>query len=296
MYDRLAPDQWFYSECVYVDAERKTDSVIRWIDDCQTNEWFVWVHYMDPHRPYGIDLSDPEFAQTQINRSEIMKLMSKAGQHPSELSKTQRRRIINLYDSDIRYLSNQLSRLVNFLKNADVWDELDLILTADHGEEFGDHGKYFHRNLPYEELLEVPLLMKSSNHISVQDENKRELIDIAPTVCEFFDINPPSDFEGKALTESKSYPHIATGSFEGANPTVAVRWGKWKYIFDDGHEELFDLSNDENETESVINHYTDIASTIRRMVPTRLLSDDENSIPEETGEIEERLEKLGYLE
>ncbi|MFB6187812.1 MAG: sulfatase-like hydrolase/transferase [Halobacteriaceae archaeon] len=298
-YDRLAPDHWFYNNSIYVDAKQKTDSVIQWIENHQAEEWFVWVHYMDPHRPYGIDLGEPYFESMNVSNSEILRLMATAGQNPSDISQAQREQIINLYDSDIRFLSQQLSRLVDFLKKEDVWQGMNFLLTSDHGEEFGDHGKYFHRNLPYEELLEVPLLMKTSKPMSVQDEHDRQLIDIAPTICEIYDISPPKDFEGRPLSKPKSYPHIATGSFEGDDPTLAVRWKNWKYIYSGGQEELFDLSEDMKEVKSVLESNTEIGNTIREMVPTRLFStgtESGSSVAEGTGEVRERLKKLGYIE
>jgi arylsulfatase A-like enzyme len=289
---------------VYEDAETTTDRALAWLEDVN-GEFFLWVHYMDPHRPYGMDLDDPTYTHP-ADESEIAELMSTAGVQPENLSDEQRRRIIDLYDSDIRYTATHMHRLFSELQDSGQWDELNVILTADHGEEFGDHGSYFHRNRPYDELIHVPLVVKRADGGDPNDETlssvdeQRELLDVAPTICSFHGVSSPSVFEGEPLFEGDARTVFSTGSFNDDGQVVAVRDDGWKYIdVVTRTNELYNLSDDPKEQENLADQEAARCERLRSTIPQHLFESKPAGRPD-VADVDEgvaqRLEELGYME
>ncbi|WP_311172587.1 sulfatase [Halobellus ordinarius] len=300
----IFPASMIHEFSVYEDAETTTDRALTWLEDVD-GEFFLWVHYMDPHRPYGMDLDDPVYTQP-ADEAEIADLMSTAGVQPDSLTDEQQRRIVDLYDSDVRYTSNHVGRLFDWLRERGLWDDLDVILTADHGEEFCDHGSYFHRNRPYDELIHVPLAVKRGDGRDGDDDapstvkEQRELLDVAPTVCSFHGVSPPSAFEGEPLFEGDPRTVFATGSFNDDGQVVAARDGDWKYIdVAGGSEELYDLSADPGEGENLAEEDPEHCDRLRDTIPRHLFESQPAGRPDAEDvdeDVAQRLEELGYME
>lgn len=252
---------------------------------------------MDPHRPYGIDLDDPAFCDP-VSEAEVRDLMSKAGIHPEDVSEDEGRRIIDLYDSDLRYTSTQITRLLNELESLDVWDETAIVFTADHGEEFNDHGYYFHRNRPYDELIHVPLIVKHPDRVNDDSvREQRELLDIAPAICEWHGASVPNAFLGTPLFEGQPREVVATGSFVEQDHVVAGRWDDWKYI-DVGRSEmeLFDLTTDPDENSNVAREYLDKCEAFAARIPDAVFEGKPVSVEVDDETVQQRLADLGYME
>ncbi|AKU07578.1 MULTISPECIES: sulfatase [Haloferax] len=296
--EAVFPASLIMEQTVYENAEKTTDRALEWLDGVD-GDFFLWVHYMDPHRPYGIDLEDPAYAEP-ADESEIRRLMSKAGIHPEDVTEAERRRIVDLYDSDIRYTSDHIDRFLDGLQSLGRYDETDIILTADHGEEFADHGNYYHRNRPYDELTHVPLVVKSDRGDGGVVDDQRELLDLAPTVARNHGVEPPSAFRGTDLFEGGPRRVVSTGSFSDAGPVVGVREDGWKYIAVDGEEdELYDLRADPKERENVAADHPDRCASFRSEIPPHLLRETTEGVPEAddvSEDVQKRLEELGYMD
>jgi len=320
--ERLFPAHLIHEVSVYENAERTTDRALAWLDGLDDDEeFFTWVHYMDPHRPYGIDLEDPAYADPADER-EIRELMASAAIHPDRVTDEQRRRIVDLYDSDVRYTSDHVARLFAGLRERGRWDDCAVLLTADHGEEFGEHGEFFHRNRPYDELLHVPLFVRPPARAGVATgmagagaragagadgpdgppdvvTGQRELLDLAPTVCAFHGVEPPAAFLGTELFAGDDRRVIATGSFKEQEPTVGARWDGWKYIDVGGRPELYDLAADPDEGNDVADAHPDRCTDYRAAIPDELFEAETDGVPDADDvddAVEERLAELGYME
>jgi len=302
----IFPASMIHEFSVYEDAETTTDRALAWLDGVG-GDFFLWVHYMDPHRPYGMDLDDPAYTRP-ADESEIADLMSTAGVQPDSLTDEQRRRIVDLYDSDIRYTATHVSRLFDGLREDGRWDDLDVILTADHGEEFGDHGSYFHRNRPYDELIHVPLAVKrgdggvdaDGDRAPATVDGQRELLDVAPTICSFHGVSAPPAFEGEPLFEGGPRTVRATGSFNDDVQVVAARDDGWKYIaVGDDREELYDLSADPGEQADRAAEDPARCEQLRDAIPRHLFEARSGRRPDAEDvdeDVAQRLEELGYME
>lgn len=129
---------------------------------------FLWGHYYDPHDPY----------------------FPIAG-HPAEGSDD-----FSRYRAIVRSVDAQIERFVAGLKKLGMWDNTILIITSDHGEEFGEHGGRFHGKTMYEEMTRVPLLMRVPNLKPRAIETPVGQIDIAPTLLGLLGLTIPAEFQG----------------------------------------------------------------------------------------------------
>lgn len=131
----------------YRDAATVNRAVVEWLDGASDeNPFFLFVAYMDPHDPYYVHPYDgtPGYARaTHQNPA------------PEEAD-----RLRALYDGEISYWDAEFGRLVEELKRRGVYDRMTIVITSDHGEEFMDHGGYWHGTTLYDEQVRVPLFVK----------------------------------------------------------------------------------------------------------------------------------------
>lgn len=283
----------------YTSAETVTDGAIDWLEDHQSDEFFLWLHYMEAHRPHGVHDDVHEFVDREFDEEDVRRILRKAGAKPKSVDSDERRLIVDLYDSDLRYCSRHLQRLFDEMQSLDLWEETNVLFSSDHGEGFGEHGHYFHRYQPYDELIRVPLLARGPD---VPDrspiEDQRELVDLAPTICDWHDVDVSGlPFEGQHLLEGDDRHVIAVGSQLNHGPVVAGRWDGWKYICVEGEDRLYDLETDPGERTSVADEHPDVVEMFRDTIPDPIFEQEpeELEVPDESVQ-RERLEALGYLE
>ncbi|WP_158057395.1 sulfatase-like hydrolase/transferase [Halorussus halophilus] len=298
-YRRLVPTNDF-QYLGYTSAERVTDRATEWIRDNQHDDFFLWIHYMEAHRPYGVHDTDPAYPDEQLDRDRIKELMKTAGTTPEEITESERELLVDLYDSDLRYCSRHLERLFDALDGLGLWEETNLLFSADHGEEFHEHGHYFHRNYPYDELIHVPLLVKGDDlPVDERVEEQRQLLDLAPTICQFHGVETDEfDFEGEPLFEGEERKIVALGSGRPDDEqVVAGRWDGWKFIADAESVQLYDLDTDPRESENVADDNQDVVRRFQREIPDYLFDREDESLRDPVDEVDkEQLEALGYLE
>ncbi|WP_135363169.1 sulfatase [Halosimplex halophilum] len=296
VHDRLFSTHEFKG---YTSAERMTDEVIDWLREAP-DDFFLWVHYMEGHRPYGVHDPDPEYLDEQPDDETIMELMETAGTAPDDVTMGQNRLIEDLYDSDLRYCSEHLDRLFDFMQSAGLWAETDIYFTSDHGEEFYDHGMYFHRNLPYDELINVPLFTKLASRPGGETiAADRELLDLAPTICREHGLDTDDlPFLGTNLFEGGDRKVITTGSAAiDDRAVVGGRWDGWKYIRDGDRRHLFDLEADPDERADLADDRPGVVDEFEAEIPDPLFRTESLGTrdPDDAAD-EEQLAALGYME
>jgi arylsulfatase A-like enzyme len=140
-----------------VSADDLTDYILRRVD---SGDEFIWGHYMDPHTPYAPDIAidGPEVNRSPSELRRLNDYEYETNPHPPEELALQEK----LYNANIRYFDREFARLLKELKTRSCYDDTLIILTADHGELFGEHGYMFHPGHidPVDELLKIPLLVK----------------------------------------------------------------------------------------------------------------------------------------
>ena len=251
-------------------ADVIVDAAMKWLASIGGRPFFLWLHFMDPHSPYYPDVSALEavapgkwtpsrarYANSFWNRGDVS---------PTRLAR-HRDDIVELYDSGIRWVDTQIGRLVQHLEGARIWERCALAITADHGEEFLDHGGRYHPPADLrEELIHVPLLMRIPGARPREQAGAAfSLVHLAPTLLEALDIPAPEKFRGQSLWrqlqagETWELPAVAECVAACTNPflprnrmgprVLAVREARFKLIlhFDPPGELLFDLQADPGE-------------------------------------------------
>ena len=215
---------------------------------------------MDVHAPYLPEIRYlSQFSGKLINYRQMEKLYGKVCKNSQKLTQGEVKMLINLYDADIKYTDMALGSLLNRLENQ--MDNTIVILTADHGDEFGEHGRFGHKAV-YDGLLHVPLIITGPSippDISIKQQVS--LIDLTPTILDIVGIDNPRSFRGKSLLpliEGREMTVAGTVSTI-MNPGLgqrssAYRVPEWKYIcterLDDGclvGEEVYNLVDDPGE-------------------------------------------------
>jgi hypothetical protein len=133
-------------------GERVVDEFLDVLDG-MSSSFFAWTHLMDVHGPiHPQTVRDGGLSDDG--------LLTQFRSHAKRVSNVHDARTEARYDSAVRYVDDQLTRIVEWLKTNDVWDETALIVTADHGDALCDRGIYGHpQHYLYDELLQVPLIV-----------------------------------------------------------------------------------------------------------------------------------------
>jgi arylsulfatase A-like enzyme len=189
-------------------AHSTTDSALAWAQVAANPPWFMWVHYQDPHGPY-----EPPDASTAYDEKGGTRLPVLENDHsglggiPSYQALPglfTREAYERRYADEIRYLDSHLKRLVEGLDA--LGDPPAVLLTADHGEAFGDDGYYFaHGHSVALDQIRVPLLWRPAEPGAPAVERTAvSLLDIAPTLLQVAGLEAPEAWPGQPLPVSGS--------------------------------------------------------------------------------------------
>lgn len=264
-------------------ADVIVDEAKNWLEGVGRSPFFLWLHFMDPHAPYypqgwalermgrSLSASRARYLNSYWNRGDIG--AHRLRQHRDE--------VMALYDAGIRWMDAQLSRLKESLRHLHLWDRCALAVTADHGEEFLDHGGRFHTpSKVTEELIRVPLLLRVPGlHQTAPPTAPFSLLHLAPTLLDIVGSQVPGEFRGRSFWsrlrkgENWDEPAIVENVVGCTNPfrpgdrlggrILAVRGERHKLVVDFASckEELFDLQADPGEYKPLPQ---DAEKTVRR--------------------------------
>ena len=175
-----------------------------WLASVGQRPFFLWLHLMDPHSPYyppNEAFRELTGRDVEPNRARYLnEYWNRADLAPSELSK-KRDEVVQLYDAGIGWADRQIGRLVDTLKQRHLWNDCVFALTADHGEEFLEHGGRYHAPVRLsEELVRVPLLIRVPEwHRMEVPASPMSHLHLAPTLLEIMGVHAPSAFQGRSL-------------------------------------------------------------------------------------------------
>lgn len=302
---------------LYSPAAEVTDNLCQWLDQVQT-PFFAWAHYMDVHWPYHIEetLTHPgEIAQAW---QDILDMHGRANfngrsKRDQPITDTERDHFIHLYEKSLQYLDQHIGRLLDHIQRSGHADNTVIILVADHGEEFLDHGRWGHweSNL-FDEILRVPLIMwlPDGPHGQVVRQQVR-LLDLMPTILDLAGCPYPSGLMGTSMapllrSSESSYDGGEAISEMRRDPwhRIAVRTESFKYIWDSKHPhepELYDLRADPGEKQNVCDRFPQEVSRFQASVDQHRQrvseTEPELAIPKLKldEEVARRLRDLGYL-
>ncbi len=275
--------------------------IIPWLKKYKDENFFMYIHYMDPHAPY----SPPRPYKNMFPYDK----------------KDNNSKNISLYDGEIRFADEHIGKLFAKLKSLGIYDKTLIIITADHGEAFGEHGDYAHGHTIYQEQLWVPLIVKHVEHIPQGRiiETQVRSIEIMPTILDALNISYAGHLEGTSLLpllrnkeEMNRYEDIFIEQNYNHEYILKgiLRNNIWKYIFTEesklrdvkklGAEELYNLVDDPGELNNLVRQEAKVLKIMRakldfykRYCEERAVSPSEKELDYETLQ---QLKSLGYIQ
>jgi len=177
----------------YQDSTVVNEAAVAWLDRNGDSRFFLFLHYMDPHDPYFPHPYDG----TGIAR------VSNPDPDADEAAAMQA-----LYRGEIEYLDGHFGELLAELKARGLYDNTLIALVADHGEEFQEHGGWWHGTTLYDEQIFVPLLIKWAKGRAplVDDGGIARIIDVAPTLIARAGAQAPESMQGVDLAAGPRSP------------------------------------------------------------------------------------------
>jgi len=285
-----------------VGAQEVGASARRFLNEIGTTQpYFLYLHYMDPHQPYH---------RHEPWHSECVATIPGGKTNRPE-------RTICSYDSEIRFTDTQIAPLFTeyrWLENSIV------IVTADHGEEFWDHGGTGHGKTLYTEAIHVPFIVYHPKWPGRRIGANVQTTDIMPTLAHLMGLAPEARWEGKSIRaqlhgESPADPERGIFSerirHEETNQAAkrSIVMGEWHYIETNDHRkndllldsELYGLKSDFRERDELEQQQSEVAARLgeqlrehkrRAAAPKK---ENQISVPVDK-ELSDQLRSLGYIQ
>ena len=298
-------------------AETINDRSLNWLNAVDEGPVFLWNHYMDPHGPYNPP-DDYSYADSEISNNKAHDLYQKVINRPREVTEEEKQLLLDCYDGEIRYLDECLKEFFDDLEHRGLFQDSLIIITADHGEAFGEHGFYTHPRQLYEYLIHVPLLISAPGEIEVEEHGAPvSSLDLVPSILDSADI-APDGLPGKSLLrepdrDESTEDTIVYASATGENEDDAIRRftarkAQNKVIIERNIEsgaiekevayEIYHNQNELDPCDPADIGAANLASQLRSFSESRLHSVTGKSVDDgvkpNSNEINERLEALGY--
>jgi len=305
-------------------ATASVDTALAMLSDHQDQSLLLLLHLFDPHLDYD---PPPKFAARfigdqrdpplPISAEDCSSLLGPAGGPPSSEDQGY---VTAAYQAEVAYVDQALGRFFDGLRELGMFDDSWIILTADHGEEFWDHGGFEHGHTLYDELVRVPLIIRppvgTDRQLDVVESQVR-VLDVMPTLFDAFGEVQPQTFAGSSLipvmggTDRNDRIAFIESTLYGADK-VAFRNRRYKYVRNRGlkarvPEELYDWRTDPGELHNLIDARPDLAQELRADLEAFNLAIEDDVARTGTGGVEDispatiesyeqSLKSLGYMD
>ncbi|MBN1446147.1 MAG: sulfatase-like hydrolase/transferase [Candidatus Omnitrophica bacterium] len=222
------PKEYFYTRFI-------SDEAVKFLKNYnETNPFFLFVSFFGPHSPYMVpepydELYNPDDMPVPLTVNEKLDSKPKSQHFRRNLwgmehtSVEQLKKITALYYAHITLIDEHIGRVVQALKENNLYDDTIIVFSADHGELLGNHG-LFYKNHMYDEATHIPLLIHDT---ATEKPSKREelvsQIDIMPTLMDLTGLSIPEWNQGKSFrpaVEGKQYSGREEVFFEIRNSEV----------------------------------------------------------------------------
>jgi arylsulfatase A-like enzyme len=295
---------------VLVDPVDRFDHAVtegmKWLREREREPFFLFLHTYETHHPYTPDPDrlapmNPGYAGSLPDQISV-DLLQRINARELEVGEADLDHIIAAYDAELASVDAAFGKLVEFLEREHLFDNAVILVTSDHGEEFGEHGFVgWHSHSLYDELLRVPLLIKlpGSRGAGRSIEAQVRGIDLAPTILDELGLPIPPSFEGESLgpaiagagkpeEHAVSQKDVAVPEDEASIRTLAWKWTQGR---------LFHLPSDGLETTDVSDANRETAEFLSRalegLLKARPKPPDHHVEPDE--ELLKKLRSLGYI-
>lgn len=325
----------------YIDdgASLTNKLVFNWLDKRWNEDkpFYLFIHYIEAHNP----LKAPKpfkykFLTKDIREQVDMAKIWKVANNPLicltdelKLNETEIEALHCLYDEEINYVDSKIGELTDFLVQKKLINKTILIITADHGEHFGEHGFYSHIASLYEPVVHIPFILRYPSEISSHSRSHQlvQHIDLMPTILEVVGVYEEGKLSltGRNLLDclnGEEDSRILFAEWEGRipyfirdrlknvkdhplierlkKPLWMARSGNFKLIADDqGHYQLYNLKRDPDEKNNLCRQDSTLFQHLKQALDD-WLKEKADAGPSQTYDYEDEilkkhLKELGYL-
>ena len=270
----------------YIKGNGINDKVNQWLSSYVKNDnycpFFLWTHYMDIHEPYipareylnkvdpSINLSEDEMLnlfkevilERDISNQKIVKLLKK------------------LYDAGVCETDNYIKEFFSILEKYNVLKNTVVIITTDHGDEFGEHNGLSHDGKMYSELINSPLIIYFNDRTQGEAcDNLVSNIDISPTILYLFGLEIFEKFRGHSMLPLKNYTQngvfgeaigkTSNHEKETDKPIYFYQGNDLKIIYREDNQswEMYNLQEDPEEVNNIIEYSSDTERMKSKLKP-----------------------------
>ena len=288
--------------------------VLRWLDEnARADEpFFLFVNYIDAHRPYNIvpragfvaELDEDPRLIDQLRR----RVMGTDDPVPEEL----RQRVIDQYDNAIVHMDDAVAEIVLELRRRGMLDDTVLAITSDHGEYFGEHRLVEHNMDVYEAGIRVPLIVFAAGRGPEVEPAVVTSEDLPAILASFVQLKRVRDALRTLETGPGTHPPLAENYYSRPWDVFSEIWGhrfqrirravyEWPYKLihsSDGAHELYQLELDPDEAHDLAEQHPDVTARLSRIVEADLADAVEGRARDATLDPTERaqMRALGYIE
>jgi choline-sulfatase len=292
-------------------ADVMVDHALAWIDRREPAEpWFLLLHLLDPHQPYD----PPPAAAGRFTAGYDGKLTAPIGpdsglvrqvkRGEADLDAADRAFVRGVYDEEVAFVTAQVARFLDGLAERRVLERGLVVLTADHGEEFFDHGALEHGHTLYQELLHVPFVVWGHGVRAGRHAEPVSQVDVLPTVLDAVGLTAPEGLDGASLWPlltgrgelAAARQLVAENSLYGDQRRAVVEW-PWKLVVDVERPDtaLYDLERDPAERENLAAEQPEIVERLSAALERRQPRAVEQAPVEIDADTRRELRALGYL-
>jgi arylsulfatase A-like enzyme len=281
-------------------ADEVTLQLLKWLVSNKDKKFFTWIHYFDPHAPY---IPPPKYRKDNAGEKQ-------------------------LYYGEINFVDECIGYIFKYINSNQADNNTLIVITADHGEAFGENNIWGHNTVIYDPLIKVPLIfyLPSKVQKAQKIENQVRIVDIMPTILDLAGIKYSLDIDGKSLmpliTNDGHYPdvpafsenvalyirkHEKYGDKGGEFEIFSIRTNLWKilkYINPQKNEvktELYNISKDPGESHNIAGKSKELSQTNFLMEELDIFINHSETIDKRatkpvSGEAKKALKALGYLQ
>jgi arylsulfatase A-like enzyme len=274
--------------------------VLRFVEEATAEKkpLFVFLHTYEVHSPYRPPwkvrklLGVPEDVPDVTSEWLLQRTDDAAGLPPGQLEA-----LSALYDAEIRHTDDRLRELFADLEALGFFEHAVVLVTSDHGEEFGEHGGLLHRGFLYDVLLRVPLILRGEGVPPGRSAEPVSTIDITPTLLGLAGLPPLAPMEGSSLLEERPRSVVVS---QYSRERYAIRTAEWKLVREEatGSVALF-AAGDTRERDDVAERNPEVVKALTaaldRWLEKHRGSAAEGAPVELTNEEWRELASLGYL-
>ena len=293
----------------WVSAATVNRAFLRWLTRNRGLRFVAHLHYMEPHDPYtpppALRPAAPTGVRPAIAAGWVRDAANRINWHAGPpLPAAEIAHLRALYDGDIRAWDTELAALLGGLAELGVRDSTLLIVTADHGEEFQEHGHLTHGSHLYGESILVPLVVAGPGVPRGRRSDLAQGIDVFPTIAGILGVAAPPALPGRDLL-ADSRPGAAVsetsrGIAADGSPLrlISVLSANWHLIHAPtlGRFELYDLAQDPAEREDRFGSATEGAALAARLAEWETTAPAPPRADGSDPAFGEKLRALGYVD